>query len=68
MTTLRPKRKIKPMQRLHPMVVHATNGTKPEKRITKHFKGKKKNDDAYDNTTATILAHVLQTQAKNQQE
>ena len=42
------------------MVAHATNGQKPEKRTTKHLKGNKRNNNAFDNATATVLARVFE--------
>ena len=59
-TTQRPKRSVKPTQRLHPMVAHSETGKTPKKRTTKHLKGKKRNNYVHDNATATILAHVMQ--------
>ena len=62
--TNRHKRTIRPIQRLHPCVTHATNGMEPEKRKNKYLKGKKRNSDACDNTTATMLAHVNECYSK----
>ena len=50
----RPKRSLKPIQRLYPMVAHTTNGKKPNKRTTKHLKGKKRNNHVCDNNTANV--------------
>tara|TARA_B110000116_G_scaffold23331_1_gene17939 strand:- start:29 stop:655 length:627 start_codon:yes stop_codon:yes gene_type:complete len=42
------------------MVAHTTNGKKPNKRTTKHLKGKKRNNHVYDNNTANVLAHLIE--------
>ena len=41
------------------MVAHATNGKEPKKRTIKYLKGKKRNSNAYDNTTATGLTRAI---------
>jgi len=57
---VRPKRSVKPIQRLYPMVAHTTNGKKPNKRTTKHLKGKKRNNHVCDNNIANVFAHVIE--------
>ena len=43
-----------------PIVAHFMNAKKPQKRTTKHLKGKKRNNHAYDSNTANFFSHIIE--------
>ena len=56
----RPTRTIRPMQRLEPMVVRATNTKDPKKRTSEYLKCENKNSNAFDNITVNVFARINQ--------